>query len=73
MNIKKVASTGVIVVLFTVGFYVWLHSIENTYKQYKNETDAHKEKCLGKFKTIDYEIVSGVLYCKTNDGLVKFN
>lgn len=40
---------------------------------YNHFTSAHEQKCLAKFKTIEYEIVSDVLYCKTNDGLIKFN
>ena len=32
-----------------------------------------KQKCLDKYNTLDYEYFNDVLYCKTSDGLVKFN
>lgn len=46
--------------------------VMSAYDEYKAQTDIHKEKCLDKFKAIEYEVVSDVLYCKTDDGLVKF-
>jgi hypothetical protein len=53
-----------------------IHNIINqggkAYELYKITTDAHKQKCLDKFKTIEYEMVNDVLYCKSTNGLVKY-
>lgn len=56
-----------------IGLFLIIVGSVATTIMYKSFADAHKEKCLTKFKTIEYEIVSNVLYCKTNDGLIKFN
>lgn len=73
---KMIDGVGVFVfILCTVLFVVLLATIvRKMHKSYKvTTTEVHKQKCLTKFKTIEYEVVSDVLYCKTVDGLVKFN
>jgi len=73
-KIEKQMVGGVIV--FALLVVVMIKSIafvgEKAYYEYKAVTDAHKSKCLDKFKTIDYEVVDDVLYCKSVDGLVKY-
>lgn len=74
MKVNKFYVQVIISIIIMSALLVLLqYTLVNAYNKYKQSTDLHKEKCLGKFKTIDYEVVSGVLYCKTGNGLVKFN
>jgi len=65
------------IIVMAAGFYVMIDLAaklgKSAYTEHKTTTDSHKKKCLDKYKTIDYEIVSGKLYCKTNEGLVEFH
>ena len=68
---------GVIVIAFfvIVFFIIGNFAIEQgkkAYGDYVSITDSYKEKCLVKFKTVDYEVVNDELYCKSVDGLVRF-
>lgn len=64
------------VIVFVVGVIVIGNLAIDTgfeaYNKYVNITDSYKEKCLKKFKTIEYEVVNDELYCKSTNGLVKF-
>ncbi len=73
-KIEKQMIGGVIVSL--VGAVVLGNIVINqgtkAYSEYVSVTEAYKKKCLEKFKTVDYQVVDGELYCKSSEGLVKF-
>ena len=73
-KIEKQMIGGVLVVAvgLIVGIKGMVSSGTEAYELYKTTTDAHKEKCLTKFKTIEYEMVNDILYCKSVNGLVKY-
>ena len=73
-KIKKSTKEMIIAIMvFSVLLTFLQENIKSNYSKYKATTDAYKEQCLAKFKTIEYEVVNEILYCKSVNGLVKFN
>ena len=79
-RINKVSKSNKVMLIVAIVFFILFSVIiksctsdlNDVVARYKKITDGYKEKCLSKFKTIEYEVVSDVLYCKTDKGLVKF-
>ena len=72
-KIEKQMIGGVIVflVVAVVLGNIAINQGTKAYSEYVSVTNTYKKKCLEKFKTTDYEVVDGELYCKSPEGLVK--
>lgn len=68
---KMVIGAIVFAALFIVVINLAVIEVKDAYLKYEQSVDDNKKKCFDEFKSFEYEVISGELYCKTVEGFVK--
>lgn len=59
------------IILFILSINLLVTQVKDAYTKYQQSVDDSKKKCFDEFKSFEYEVISGELYCKTVEGFVK--